>query len=153
MPVDPSAFSGTSFETTNRELADLTTQAVAKAFPLKSNDEKIEVRATNIKVDTSKHDPNDLNAWQEAREQGKSITAPVTADLQLYRDGKRVQSRSNAKIGELPLLGSTGTFMVAGNDWFTPFAQFRLKPGIYSRQKTNGEYEAFMPMQGASMTV
>lgn len=153
MPVSPDAFSGMSYEATNREIVDLTTQAVTKAFPLKSADEKLEVRAINVKVDTSKHDPHDLNAWQEAREQGKSITAPITADLQLYRDGKRVQSRSNAKIGEIPMMGATGTFMVGGNDWFTPFAQFRLKPGIYSRQKTNGEYEAFMPMQGASMTV
>ncbi|MFA6132471.1 MAG: hypothetical protein WC869_00490 [Phycisphaerae bacterium] len=153
MPVDPDAFKGTSFAAVNRELVGRTIESVAKIFPMKTEDGKLEVRATNVKIDDTKHDPYDLNAWQAAREQGGSVTAPVTADLALYRDGKRVQTRSNAKIGELPLMGSTGTFMVGGNDWFTPFAQFRLKPGIYSRQKVNGEYESFMPMQGASMTV
>lgn len=153
MPVDLDAFKGTSFDAVNRELMDQTVASVSKVFPMQTDDGKLEIRATNVKIDASKHDPYDLNAWQAAREQGGTVAAPITADLALYRDGKRVQSRSKAKIGDLPLMGSTGTFMVGGNDFFTPFAQFRLKPGIYSRQKTNGEYESFMPMQGASMTV
>lgn len=153
MPVDQDAFKGTHFDAVNRELADRTVEALSKIFPMKTEDGKLEVHATNVKIDTSKHDPYDLNAWQTAREQGGMVSAPVTADLALYRDGKRIQTRSKAKVGDLPLMGSSGTFMVGGNDWFTPFAQFRLKPGIYSKQKTNGEYESFMPMQGASMTV
>jgi len=153
MPVDLEAFKGPTFVAINRELAEQTAATISKVFPMKTEDGKLEVRATNVKVDHEKFDPYDLNAWQNAREQGKTLAVPITADLALFRDGKRVQSRSNAKVGELPLMGSTGTFMVGGNDFFTPFAQFRLKPGIYSRQKANGEYESFMPMQGASMTV
>src|SRR5208283_2749263 len=139
MPVPLKDFHFSNTTLVNRELVDQTSEALKRVFPLKTDDGKLEVRAANIKIDAAKHDPDDLNAWQHAREHGEDIAVPITADLQLFRDGKKVQSRSNAKIGELPLMGSMGTFMVGGNDWFTPFAQFRLKPGVYSRQKINGE--------------
>ena len=141
------------YRATNDDLKASIVAAIGKAFPLKSDDGKIEVRATNVVVDDAKFDPLDLSHWQNSRQQGNTVSVPVYADLELIREGQKSQTRKRAKIGDLPLQGSMGTFMVGGNDWFTPFAQFRLKPGIYSRQKTNGEYEAFMPMAGASMTV
>jgi DNA-directed RNA polymerase subunit beta' len=51
------------------------------------------------------------------------------------------------------MMNALGTFMVGGNDFYTPMAQLRLKAGAYSREKANGQYETFIPTNGAQMTV
>lgn len=153
MPVDAAVFQQLPHELINKGLIEAVPKAIAAMFPIKTEKGDVELRADNVRVDAEKVQDGGWHAWQKARQTGKSIAAPLLADVSLYRDGKKVQSRAGFKLGELPLQSALGTFMVKGNDWFTPAAQFRLKPGAYVRQKRNGEYEGFMPMKGASMTV
>lgn len=145
--------SGLQFEHTNPALKAAVVDAVSRAFPIKTEDGRLEVRATNIRVDDKDFNPHGLNAHQDARQTGKTLGGSILVSLELYRDGKKTQTLNNFNLGSLPLMTALGTFMVGGNDFYTPMAQLRLKPGAYTREKTNGQYETFIPMQGAQMTV
>ena len=136
-------------ERVNPDLIRKAEQAVKDLFPIQSGE--TEVRASSITIDDKRFDPS-LRLHQTARQTGGTLAAPVYADLELVRQGRVVQRRK-VRIGTLPLMTDLGTFMVGGNDWFTPLAQLRLKPGAYTREKSNGTYETFIPMKGASMSV
>ena len=140
------------YERVNPALKANTIKAVAGLFPIESKDGKLRVEAINVRIDDKSFDAHGLNKWQDAREQGKTLGANVLADIVLSRDGKVSQRLSNFKLGVLPLMGAMGTMMVGGNDIFTPM-QLRLKPGAYTREKTNGELETFVPLKGAQLKV
>ncbi len=140
-------------ESTNPALKSNMEQAVSRLFPIKSDDGHVEIRATSVKIDMSSFNAHALNVHQDSRQTGKTMGAKITADLQLIRDGKTAQNLSNFSLGTLPLMNALGTFMVNGNDYYVPVAQLRLKPGAYTREKTNGEIETFVPMKGAQMSV
>lgn len=140
-------------ESVNPALIANVTKAVAALFPIRTEDGKTEITASNVWIDTGKFDPHALNAHQDARQTGKTLQAPIYADLTLNHDSKRVQNSIRYNLGSLPLMNDLGTFMVNGNDYYTPMAQLRLKPGAYTREKTNGEYETFIPMKGAQISV
>lgn len=125
---------------------------VARIFPIISADGKTTLRAESIEVDDSSFDASDLKQHQKARQTGVTWGATIKGKLVLEREGKVVQ-RQTVKLGTLPLMTDLGTFQVGGNDWFTPMAQLRLKPGAYTREKTNGEFETFIPMKGGAMSV
>lgn len=135
----------------NEELITETTKAIQALFPVQEGG--AELRASNVQVDASSFDASALTEHQEARQTGKTRAASVYADMELWRGGQRVQSRKRLKIGELPLASQIGSFMVGGNDWFVPFGQQRLKPGVYARETSSGAFEAFIPTKGAAMTV
>lgn len=142
---------GHSYDATNAAILREVPKAVQAVFPIVEGDN--EIRVTNVTIGAADYSPLALNDHQDAREQGKSITVPVFADVELWRGGKRVQSRAKLKIGDLPLMTSLGSFMVGGNDYFVPFAQPRLKPGAYTREMNNGQYETFIPLVGGALSV
>lgn len=127
-----------------------TVKAVQGLFPIEGSNVKVE--AANVRIDDSKFDPDGLNAWQDARQGRQTLGGRIVADLTLSRDGKVVQTLKSFNLGSLPLMGALGTMMVGGNDYFTPM-QLRLKPGAYTRQKTNGEFETFILMKGGQLKV
>jgi len=139
-------------EALNTGLRDKVPAAILGLFPLKTEDGKVEVRANRVYSDGA-FDPSKLNDQQHAREHGGDLGDTLFADLELWRDGKKVQTRQKLKIGKLPLVTNLGTVLAGGNDWFFPLAQTRLKPGVYTREMSNGEFESFIPMKGATMTV
>lgn len=152
MAIDQ-AFYPLRHESVNPALITNTIKAIEKLFPIKTEDGSTEIRISNVQIDAKKVDPNALNAHQNARQTGKSQDAPIYGDLQLIQNGKQGQTLPHYNIGSLPLMNALGTFMVNGNDYYTPMAQLRLKPGAYTREKTNGEYETFIPMKGAQISV
>jgi DNA-directed RNA polymerase subunit beta' len=140
------------YEHVNPALKTNTIRAVQALFPVESKDGKLKVEVANVRIDDKSFDAHGLNKWQDAREQGKTLGANILGDVTLTRDGKVAQRLSNFKLGVLPLMGALGTMMVGGNDIFTPM-QLRLKPGAYTREKTNGELETFVPMKGAQLKI
>jgi DNA-directed RNA polymerase subunit beta' len=142
-----------NYDSANAKLKTVVGAAVQALFPMQSADGRSEVRATNLVVEAGEFDPAGRIAHQEARETGKTLGAKIYADLQLVRDGKVVDTKAKARLGDLPLYTGLGTMMVKGADWYTPFAQTRLKPGCYTREMANGQYEAFIPLKGGGLTV
>lgn len=130
----------------NRSLVENAKKAIEAAFPVTSVDGRTQVEASNIQIKWDGELPG-LRVHQVARQNGASVTAPITGDIVLKRDGKKVQSLRNFKLGELPILTQLGTFMVNGGDYFTP-NQLRLKPGAYTREMANGQLETFINLRG-----
>lgn len=138
---------------TNDALVRKVKPAIEALFPIVSRDGRTEVRASAVHIDPSNFDIRGLNKHQHAREYGETLGVDVRADIELYRDGKRVQRQSNLKLGLLPLMTDLNTFMVGGNDYFVPMAQARLKSGIYTREMENGLYESFIRIEGPAFKV
>ena len=139
-------------EETNPALIENVVKAVTALFPVASADNKTRIEVSSVRVDTKGFDADALAKWQDARQQTKTISGSILADLVLIRDDKVAQRLNGFRLGQLPLMGALGTFMTNGNDYFTPM-QLRLKPGAYTREKTNGEYETFIPTKGANLKV
>lgn len=138
------------FEQVNPSLKKGVVDAVAALFPVEEG--KIRVEATNIRVEDDKFNAHGLNAWQSARQTGGTIGGKIVADITLIRDGKVTQRTQGFNLGSLPLMGALGTFMVKGSDYFTPL-QLRMKPGVYTREKTNGEYESWINTPSGQLKV
>ena len=137
-------------ESVNPTLVANVVTAVQSLFPIEGDNGKVRIEASGVKVESSKFDPHALNKWQSARQNGTSVTVPITADITLIRDGKVAQRLSRFKLGDMPLMGALGTFQVKGADYFTPM-QLRLKPGVYTQEKVNGEIQSFIPTKGAQL--
>lgn len=135
---------------TNDNLRKNVAEAVAKIFPIVEG--STEIRATNIRIDKP-FDPAALQAHQDARLKAGTRAVPITADLELVKAGKVISHRTGAKIGDLPLLSGFGSFVIGGNDYLTHFAQLRLKPGIYTREATDGSFESTIHVSGSRITL
>ena len=144
--------SGLRHEEANPALIANVVKAVQALFPVVSADSKTRIEVSNVRVDPKSFDPDALAQWQTARQQGKTLGGAILANIVLIRDDKVAQRLNNFRIGQLPMMGALGTFMVGGNDYYTPM-QLRLKPGAYTREKTNGQYETFIPTKGAQLKV
>lgn len=154
MPVDSSGLSDLRYAAVNPALVAKTKDAVAALFPITSDDGKLEIRASNVTVHAEDFDAESLNKHQDARQKGETLGADITADLELWRDGKKAQSIAAFNLGTLPLMTALGSFLQNGADYFVPLAQLRLKSGAYSREKANGEYETMIRTKtGAVLTV
>ena len=74
---------------------------------------------------------------------GLTLHEPITANLKL-RDtvtGKIVDNEKKFPLLRLPFFTNRHTFVLDGNEYDIPH-QLRLKPGVYTRQRANGEMEA-----------
>ena len=138
------------YQSTNKSLVDNVLKALGEVFPLTSKDGKVVLEGSNFRVDLSKYNFDDLKKLQTARSMGESLTVPIFGDMVLKRDGAKAQSLRNFRLGELPVVTALGTFMVGGNDYFTP-KQLRLKPGFYTREMNNGQLETFINVRGRPM--
>ena len=107
-------------------------------------------RDYRLELDKIYFDPNklkkaeeffrDYNAQKEYRLLGKSFTVPLYADFTLYRKGKPVERAKKLLIANVPVKLPRNTYLFKGSEYFVS-SQMRLKPGIYTRIKENGEVE------------
>jgi DNA-directed RNA polymerase subunit beta' len=89
-------------------------------------------------------DDLDLPAQKEIKLVGKTWQVPVYATFRL-RDNKTnmvLDEIKNIKIANIPKLTDRFSMIIGGNE-YTTINQFRLKAGVYARQKENGEMESF----------
>lgn len=126
-------------------------KAILSAFPAATKNGDVRLEIANVTIPDVA--PLGFQAQQKAREHGTSITLPITATLKLYRKDQGVEKlveERTMKIGDLPVLTRLGTFLVNGIDYFTPY-QMRLKPGMYTREMANGQFETFINVKGQPM--
>ncbi len=80
--------------------------------------------------------------------EGDSLTNRLKGDWTLHNaiDNSVIDARPNTTIANIPHMTRRGTFIVNGNE-YTLSNQMRLKPGIYTREKENGEVESHINIQ------
>jgi DNA-directed RNA polymerase subunit beta' len=86
-----------------------------------------------------------ISEYNKSKVSGRSWRAPVYADLSIKDSstGKEVQSKDKVLLGYVPSLTPIGSFLLQGNDYYVP-NQFRLKPGVYARERNDGLMEAWL---------
>jgi DNA-directed RNA polymerase subunit beta' len=116
-----------------------TTDVVKGYFPVEGD--KHLLRVKNVWVDDDKH-IDDIRSQKESRVSGRTWSVPVKAQLELVdkKTGKVLDSQEQT-ILQLPKVTRRHSFIVDGNEWQIA-NQFRLKSGVYTRIKENGELES-----------
>jgi len=98
-------------------------------------------------------DKHPLSAQKQAVLEGRSIGRRLRGTWNLIDNlTKKPVSTSRTTLATIPYMTSRGTFINKGNE-YTVSHQMRLKSGVYTREKENGELEAHvnvMPGKGVS---
>ena len=128
-----------------RAIADSITEHLKKTFPIKVGNKSLEIKSFDP-IDLEAIDPRNYEAIAEAKAKDKTYGAPLYARLELREDGKLVDEK-RVKLATVPAMAGDGTFIVQGSQ-FAVDKQLRLRPGIYTRIKQNGETEAHVNPDG-----
>lgn len=123
---------------TRREhLREKTVSGLETLFPLVGRDHDLVVE--NVRVKPAAYSSNDQKA---AILHGRTLSEPVVGDLILRdKSGKVVDSKKGHILAHLPYFTERHSMIVGGNEYEVP-NQLRLKPGVYTRERGNGEFEA-----------
>jgi DNA-directed RNA polymerase beta subunit len=106
-------------------------------FPIIGRNTTLEVR--DLAVKKKEYSSNDeKNALLSGRTLHEAIQGTLT--LRENASGKVLDERQHTLM-HLPYFTPRRTFIVGGNEYNIP-SQLRLKPGIYTRERNNGEFEA-----------
>lgn len=119
-------------------IREKTVRGLEGIFPIVGRSTTLE--AKNVKVKTKDYSSNNQ---KDAIMRGRTLHEPVTGTLVLRdnKTGEVLEEKSNHTLAHLPYFTERHTFIVGGNEYEVPH-QLRLKPGVYTRQRNNGEYEA-----------
>lgn len=123
---------------TRREhLREKTVTGLQTLFPLVGRDHDLAVE--NVRVKPAAYSSNDQKT---AILHGRTLSEPVVGDLVLRdKSGKIVDSKKGHILAHLPYFTERHSMIVGGNEYEVP-NQLRLKPGVYTRERGNGEFEA-----------
>jgi DNA-directed RNA polymerase beta subunit/DNA-directed RNA polymerase beta' subunit len=125
----------------NKEITNTLHNVIKNVFPIVGKYHRLELIG-DIKVGDPLPD-NDFPAQREIKLNKKSWHVPVTASLRLVdlATNKVIDDAKNVKIANIPTLTNRFSMIIDGNE-YTTTNQFRLKPGVYTREKANGELES-----------
>jgi len=120
-------------------------EAVDKSiFPIETNDRILYIESMD-KINKSEVYDASFNVKNhlDAKLKGRDLTLPVKATLVLKEKATgKIIDRAKVTLLDQPIMTNRGTFLYGGNDYHM-VNQLRLKPGIYTRVKDNGEIESF----------
>lgn len=124
-------------------LIDTNIKDAAEKILSKVEDDKIKLKVNKIWVD-QKYDNSDIEAQQDVRNKNQIWSDDLRADLSLIdkETGKEIDRVEKIKLANIPKITDRGTFLIKGNEYqFNK--QSRLKPGVYTREQSNGEISSF----------
>ena len=123
---------------TRREhLREKTVTGLQTLFPLVGRDHDLAVE--NVRVKPAAYSSNDQKT---AILHGRTLSEPVVGDLVMRdKSGKIIDSKKGHILAHLPYFTERHSMIVGGNEYEVP-NQLRLKPGVYTRERGNGEFEA-----------
>ncbi len=126
-----------SIKIRNEEIRNSITNSIRSQFPIQGSKKTIELE--NLEVADKSITPDDFPDQKKAKLAGKSWDYPVHATMRLIDNetGKSLDS-ARLKIGSIPMMTNRFSTIIDGNEYHT-MNQFRLKPGIYTRVKNNGQ--------------
>jgi DNA-directed RNA polymerase subunit beta' len=135
---------GTPLENT-KAIADSIIKNMHSIFPVEVGTKKVEVKNVSI-LDLDKADPYNFHEIADIKSKDKTFGVSIYGDVEL-KDGDKVIDHKRMKLATAPAMAGDGTFIVQGSQ-FAVDKQLRLRPGIYSRIKQNGEIEAHVNPNG-----
>jgi len=115
-------------------------ESVAALFPYKGTNQTLVLNNVWVEDTQAAHD---FAGQKDAKLRGKSWAAQVYGDFSLKDNatGKTIDHARKIKVANLPKLTPRGSYIVKGNEYQVT-NQLRLKPGVYTRIKDNGELES-----------
>ena len=121
-----------AFETLKTRISS----TVKEQFPIEGK--KQSLVAKRVWVDDNKN-IDDIRGQQDAKLKERNWSVPVRAELEL-RDNEsgKVVDRQTITVAQLPKITNRYTYIVGGNEWQVN-NMFRLKSGVYTHVKENGE--------------
>jgi DNA-directed RNA polymerase subunit beta' len=126
----------------NEFIQDALKNAIKSQFPVIGTHHTLElVGSPKVKDDL---DDRDLPAQKEIKLLGKNWQIPMYASFRL-RDNKTgmvLDEVKDMKVANIPKMTDRFSMIIGGNE-YTTINQFRLKSGVYARQKENGGMESF----------
>lgn len=127
-------------ESAMKALEDGTVTSIKQYFPMDGRLNRIE--ATNVYVGKDA-DTEDTAGQKRARMGGRSWSTGVYGDFRVVdkQTGKVVTEQKGLKIANLPKITRRFSFIVDGKEYQADH-QWRLKSGVYARQRDNGELES-----------
>jgi DNA-directed RNA polymerase beta subunit len=124
-----------------QDLKTSTLEGLTASFPLQGKKRTIELQG--LEVHDSHLDPDDIEAQHKAKVEGRTWAAPVYGNL-VMRDvnSGAVIDEKRIKLADIPHMTKRHAYIVSGNEYQVD-NQWRLKPGVYTRRKKNGELESW----------
>jgi DNA-directed RNA polymerase beta subunit len=139
----------TDIDTTRDAIHSGAMEGLAKAYPVQNDNYSLHIENARY------HQPKaySLADQKKAILEQRTLDTPIkgTWTLTDRKTGQTVAKKDKV-IARVPYLTHRGTFIYRGNE-YTVANQQRLRPGVYARQKDNGELEshvALMPGTGSS---
>jgi DNA-directed RNA polymerase subunit beta' len=121
-----------AFETLKKNVSD----AISQQFPIEGRKNTLSLK--KVWVDDNK-DINDIRSQQDAKLKERSWAVPLKAEVELRDNATgKVKSRQTVTLTQLPKITNRYTYIVGGNEYQVS-NQFRLKSGVYTHIKQNGE--------------
>ena len=113
-------------------------KSLKNSFPLEWGGVRLEIG--NLKYDNDKR--YSLKEQKDALMNDRYLTTPIKGDVYLYdaNSNQLIDSLKGKTLMNVPYYTQRGTFIHNGNEYST-LKQMRLRPGVYSRRKANGELE------------
>lgn len=142
--LEANTYKANDYATVRKSLREKAKNALVNAFPMAWGGIRLEVK--NARYDHEKDFT--IKEQKDALLQDKYLTNKLKADLYLY-DNKTNQLLDKVEgktVLNVPYYTNRGTFINNGSE-YTTLKQNRLRPGIYSRIKQNGELETQFNVQ------
>jgi DNA-directed RNA polymerase beta subunit len=119
-------------------------------FPQEGDKNILEIKDVSIKDEASTDNVTDQKS---AKLRGRTWGVPVHATMVLRnkKTGKVIDERTQ-KIATLPKVTNRYSWIVDGSE-FQIDNQWRLKPGVYTKVKQNGELQSFFNVKGTPLHV
>jgi len=125
----------------NSKIYDVIGNFISNQYPIDAQNKKLEL----ISLDIGDEDAptNDLPAQKKAKVSGSTWSVPVYGHLRLVdkKTGDIVDEKPKIKIANIPKQTQRFSAIIDGNEYQTT-NQLRLKSGIYTRMKDNGDFES-----------
>ena len=122
---------------TRRNIYDNVLSAVQKRFPVEDDNYRLEL------IDARYDGPQDFSLRQQKQAllKNKNLRTNLVGKWRLTdkRTGQILDEREES-VMQVPYWTDRGTIINNGSE-YTVISQSRLRPGVYARRKSNGEYE------------
>lgn len=134
---------------TRQRIYENVRSAFTSSYPLENSQYKLEL----ADVDYDEPDAEDYEKQRKAIITGRTLGRSLAGTWRLIdKTNNTVVDQRRSRIASVPHMTNRGTFIHNGSEW-TIASQMRLKPGVYTRRKENGELEShfnIMPGSGPS---
>ena len=124
-------------KTRRKKIREHIIEGIEDAFPLDGKHFRIELEKFHVKPKTFSP-----SQQKKALLEQQTLVEPLKGTLKLIdKDSGKVVDTSKRTLAHVPYFTERHTFVVGGNE-YSVSNQVRIKPGVYTRERGNGELEA-----------